>query len=184
MKKKIGILVGSPRKGSYSRIVASHMANLLGERFEPFFIDITALTIYNPDLDNGTDMPESWRKLRHEVKEADAVLFCSPEYNRSTPAILKNALDIASRPFNNSGWSNKPGAVITISPGKVGGFGGNHHLRQIASCLNILMMAQPEAYLGNINEAIGDEGIKSEATIAFLQKFADAFAAWIDRLSD
>ena len=98
------------------------------------------------------------------------------------PAVLKNALDIASRPFTASPLNGKPGAIVSISPGKVGGFGGNHHLRQVAMCLNILLMQQPEAYIGGIAELVNEHSVADPAAQAFLAKFADSFAEWIDRL--
>jgi len=135
-------------------------------------------------LDDGSDTPEQWLRLRAEVKASDAVLFVTPEYNRSMPAALKNALDVASRPYAENSWSGKPGGVISVSPGKTGAFGANHHLRQTAACLNIYMMQQPEAYIGDIMSSIGADGTFGGGLQNILKKFADAFAEWIGKFNN
>ena len=180
-KKSIGILVGSLRRDSFSKKAATYLAEQLEDRFDVDFIDLSSLAIYNPDIDNDDDMPEGWRSFRKEVIAADAVLFVTPEYNRSMPAVLKNALDIGSRPFSESAWYGKPGAIISISQGKTGGFGGNHHMRQTAACLNINMMQQPEAYIGGITELVDESGVSDSDAQAFFQKFANAYADWVNR---
>ncbi|MDR0286331.1 MAG: NAD(P)H-dependent oxidoreductase, partial [Clostridiales bacterium] len=139
-KKTIGILVGSLRRDSFNKKVAEYLSGLLKEQFNVCFPDISSLVMYNQDLDNEKDTPREWLQFRKEVKSLDAVLFVTPEYNRSMPPVLKNALDIASRPYTANSWSGKPGAVVSVSPGKIGGFGASQHLRQSASCLNIYMM--------------------------------------------
>ncbi|MCL2111825.1 MAG: NAD(P)H-dependent oxidoreductase [Clostridiales bacterium] len=180
-KKTIGIIVGSLRRDSYNKKVAECLAELLKERFETRMLDIASLALYNEDLDNDAKMPQEWRSFRQDVKAVDAVLFVTPEYNRSVPAALKNALDVASRPMTENAWKGKPGAAVSVTQGKIGGFGANHHLRQAAVCLNIHMMAQPEAYIGGIAEMIGENGVPSEEFMGFLKKFASAFANWIDK---
>ena len=182
-KKTIGVLVGSLRRDSFNKKVALYLAGLLGNEFDVNFIDISSLTMYNQDIDNLKDTPPEWLKLRQDVKASDAVLFVTPEYNRSMPAVLKNALDIASRPYNASAWDGKPGAVVSVSPGKVGGFGASQHLRQTASCLNILMMQQPEAYIGSIVKAVDANGVSDNGVQDFLKEFADDFTAWVNRLT-
>lgn len=182
-KKTIGVLVGSLRRDSFNKKVAHYLADVLGEEFEVTFPEIGDLVLYNQDLDNEQDTPQEWRRFREEIKALDAVLFVTPEYNRSIPPVLKNALDIASRPFNANVWSGKPGAVVSVSPGKTGGFGANHHLRQVATCLNIYLMQQPEAYVGGIVGAVDAQGVTDPGTQDFLKKFAAAFSAWIDKLT-
>jgi len=181
-KKSIGILVGSLRRDSFSRKVAQYLAGLLEKQFDVRFVDIASLALYNQDLDNENDMPQEWRRLRQEVEALDAVLFVTPEYNRSVPAALKNALDVASRPMTDNAWRGKPGAAVGVSPGKIGAFGAVHHLRQTAACLNILMMQQPEAYVGEITGAVDASGITDETVQSFLRKFAGAFSDWINKL--
>ncbi|MCL2105523.1 MAG: NAD(P)H-dependent oxidoreductase [Oscillospiraceae bacterium] len=180
-KTSVGILTGSLRRESFSRKTALYLAGLLEERFEVRFFDIAPLEMYNQDLES--DPPQSWLRFREQVKAADAVLFVTPEYNRSLPPVLKNAIDIASRPYGANAWSGKPGAVVSISPGGIGGFGANHHLRQVAAVLNIHMLQQPEAYLGGIAGLTDENGIADESAREFLQKLAKAFAEWIDRLA-
>lgn len=182
-KKTIGILVGSLRRESFSKKVGNYLSGLLGEQFEVKFLDLANLAMYNQDFDDDGNVPQEWRNFRQEVKAADAVLFITPEYNRATTAVLKNALDIASRPWGANGWSGKPGAVVSISPGKIGGFGANMDLRQIATCLNIYVMQQPEAYIGEIANAVDATGVSDKSVQGFLKQFADAFANWINKFT-
>jgi len=174
-KPSIGVVVGSLRRDSFSRKLALHLSRLLEEKYDVKFLDIASLPMFNEDLDNEADIPQSWQVFRQEVKAVDAVLFVTPEYNRSMPAALKNALDVASRPWGKNAWSGKPGAVLSFSVGKLGGFGANQHLRQSASCLNILMMQQPEAYVGEIYGLMDKSGALDEKTLEFMKKFTAAF---------
>ena len=182
-KKNIGIVVGSLRKDSFSKRIAVSLSNLLADKFDVKFLDISNLSMYNEDLDTETATPQAWIDFRKEVKALDGVLFVTPEYNRSIPPVLKNALDIASRPYGKSAWNDKPGAAVSISLGILGGFGANHHLRQIATCLNIHLMGQPEAYIGNVAAITDSTGVTDENAKKFLQTFADAFAEWINRVA-
>jgi len=104
--------------------------------------------------------------------------------NISIPPVLKNALDIASRPYGQNVWSGKPGAILSVSPGNLGGFGANHHLRQVLSFLNVYTMQQPEVYLSNIVNSLDEQGnISNESTIKFMQDVANAFVSWLDKFS-
>jgi chromate reductase len=110
------------------------------------------------------------------------VLFLTPEYNRSVPGVLKNAIDVGSRPYGKSAWNGKPGAVISVTSGALGAFGANHHLRQSLVFLNVPAMPQPEAYIGNAASLFDDKGtLTNDSTRSFLQKFLQAFAQWIER---
>ena len=182
-KKTIGILVGSLRCDSFSKKVAQYLKSLQEKQFFVKILYIGSLIMYNQDLDNEADMPREWLRFRQEVKALDAVLFVTPEYNRSIPPVLKNALDIASRPMTENAWRGKPGAVVSVSPGGIGGFGANHHLRQSAACLNIYMMQQPEAYIGGIAGLVDADGVSNKKTQDFLREFSDAFANWINKLT-
>ena len=182
-KLKIGIMVGSLRRDSFSKKVAQYISSLLEEEFSLSFLDIGCLVMYNQDLDNDDNVPQEWQSYREEVKALDAILFVTPEYNRSIPPVLKNALDIASRPTTDNAWDGKPGAIVSISPGSIGGFGANNHLRQSAACLNILVMPVPETYIGGISASVDENGVHNESLQGFLGKFADAFAAWVKRLT-
>lgn len=178
--KKIGIIVGSLRKESFNRSVAKYLASVAPKSYPVSFPDIGNLELYNQDLD---DTPTAaWVEFRDEIKKLDAFLFITPEYNRSIPGVLKNAIDVGSRPYGQSVWAGKPGGIVSVSPGAIGGFGASHHLRQVLSCLNVYTMQHPEAYVGNITEALDDSGqVVAENTQVFLTQYMDRFIQWIDR---
>ncbi|WP_099222136.1 NADPH-dependent FMN reductase [Listeria costaricensis] len=177
---KVGMIVGSLRKESYSKKVAKLLAELLPEDFEAVFIPLDELAIYNQDFDDEGNVPAAWTQFREQAKQLDAVIFVTPEYNRSVPAVLKNALDIGSRPYGHSVWDQKPAAVVSVSPGKLSGFGANHHLRQSLVFLNMPIMQQPEAYIGEIGQLLDETGRyqNPEQTQAFFQTIVDGFVNW------
>jgi chromate reductase len=181
-KKVIGILVGSLRRESFNQKIARAIAPMLEEQFTTCFIELQNLTIYNQDFDDDGNPPPAWTTFREEMKAVDAILFVTPEYNRSVPAVLKNALDIGSRPYGQSVWDGKPGGIISVSPGQLGGFGANHALRQAVVFLNVFMMQQPEAYIGGVTELLDADGkLTDDNTRAFLKTYADALTAWVKR---
>ena len=174
----VAVIVGSLRRSSLNRQVANSLAELAPATLELNIIDIGHLPIYNQDGDE--EPPASWREFRDRIKAADGVLFVTPEHNRSVPAALKNALDVGSRPYGKNVWSGKPGAVVSASPGGIGGFGANHHLRQSLVFLNVPAMAQPEAYIGGADKLFDATGkLANVGTRKFLQGFMQAYAAWI-----
>lgn len=175
--KKLGVIIGSLRKDSFNRKVAEYMMGQLKSDFDVEIIEIGALQLYNQDFDENP--PQEWVDFRKKVAQKDAYLFVSPEYNRSMPAALKNALDVASRPMGENVWAKKPGAVVTVSPGAMGGFGSNHQLRQTMAFLDLYIMTQPEAYIGEIHKALDESGkLTSERTQSFLQKISSEFVNW------
>ncbi|NMZ09905.1 NAD(P)H-dependent oxidoreductase [Pseudomonas proteolytica] len=174
----IAVLVGSLRKESINRKVALALAQLAPANLKLNIVEIGELALYNEDLDGATP-PAAYTTFRQQVAAADGVLFVTPEYNRSVPAAMKNAIDVGSRPYGQSAWSGKPGAVISVSPGAIGGFGANHHLRQSLVFLNVPCMQQPEAYLGGAGSAFDESGKLSEKTKPFLQAFIDAYGHWV-----
>ena len=177
---KVAVFVGSLRKGSYNRMTANALAELAPASLKLEIVEIGQLPLYNQDED--TNPPQAWVAFRERVKAADAVLFVTPEYNRSIPAPLKNAIDVGSRPYGHSVWGGKPGAVISVSPGAIGGFGANHHLRQSFVFLDVPVMQQPEAYIGGAADLFDAGGkLKNDKTREFLGKFAASFAAWIEK---
>ena len=177
----VAILVGSLRKGSFSRQIATALAGLAPATLKAEIVEIADLPLYNPDLDEGT-LPASWTSFRDQIRPADAVLFVTPEYNRSVPAALKNALDVGSRPYGQSVWAGKPGAVVSCSPGGLSAFGANHHLRQSLVFLDVPTLQQPEAYLGHVDKMLdADGGIANPDSEKFLSGFMLKFADWIDR---
>lgn len=181
--KNIGILIGSLRKESFSRKIANALTDMAPAGFEFNIIEIGQLPLYNQDFDDLKEVPEAYVSYRAKVKALDGVIFVTPEYNRSVPAVLKNALDVASRPYGQSGWDNKPGAVFSLSPGNLSGFGANHHLRQSLVFLNVLTMQQPEVYLAQVKNDFDENGKLTERCAGFLQKAVDAYIAWFNRLS-
>jgi chromate reductase len=174
----VGVFVGSLRKGSFTRKVANAIVKLAPPSLRLELLEIGQLSHYNQDLE--TNPPAEWMAFRQKVTALDAVLFATPEYNRSVPGVLKNAIDVGSRPRETSVWNGKPGAVISVSPGAIGGFGANHHLRQMLVFLNVPTLQQPEAYVGGAASLFDDAGnLTNDSTREFLKKFIDAFAAWI-----
>lgn len=183
MKKQIGVIVGSLRKESYSKKVATEIIKMLPEDFEGHFIEIGDLPLYNEDLDADSEIPRSWQRFRDEAKYMDGFIFVTPEYNRSYPAVIKNALDVGSRPYGHSIWDGKPAAVISVSPGAIGGFGANHHLRQVLVFLNMPTLQQPEAYIGNAANLLNEDGtFKSSDTKGFVQQIVDTYVALMNQL--
>jgi len=180
--RKIAVVVGSLRKESFTRKVAKTIMLLAPPTLDMEIIEIGQLKLYNQD-DDVTPPPE-FTEFRERIKAVDGVLFCTPEYNRSVPAVLKNAIDVGSRPYGHSAWNGKPCAIVSVSPGAIGGFGANHHLRQSLVFLNMPAMQQPEAYINNIGNQFEGDKLTNESTQAFLQKFVDAFATWVERHAD
>lgn len=179
---KVGILVGSLRKDSFSKKIAQNVAPLFPEGYETEMIEIGHLPLYNQDYDDENKVPEAYTTFRTTMQAIDAVLFVTPEYNRSVPSVLKNALDVGSRPYGSSVWDGKPAAIISQSPGNLSAFGANHHLRQSLVFLNMPILQQPEAYLGNVAELLDENGhLKNEGTRGFLQTFVDAFIELIKK---
>ncbi len=181
-ERRVAVVVGSLRAGSINRLAAMALARMAPPGLALGIVEIGALPLYNQDLD--ADPPKPWADLREAIRSADAVLFVTPEYNRSVPGVLKNAIDVGSRPYGQSVWAGKPAAIMTLSPGALGGFGANHHLRQSLVFLDMPVLQQPEAYVGHAGAMFDEAGqVADERSRAFLQKFIDAFADWIDRLS-
>ncbi len=177
--RNVAVFVGSLRQDSLSRKVANALVALTPASLKLELVEIGQLPLYNQDDD--ANPPAVWTAFRQRVKAADAVLFVTPEYNRSVPAALKNALDVASRPYGQSAWNGKPGAVISVSPGALGAFGANHHLRQSLVFLNVPVMQQPEAYIGGAAKLFDPAGkLVNDDTREFLRKFMQAFAAWVE----
>jgi chromate reductase len=176
--RTVAVVVGSLRKDSVSRKVAKALEALVPKTLKFQFVEIGQLPHFDQDLESHP--PAEWVAFRNQVSATDAVLFVTPEYNRSVPGVLKNALDVGSRPYGSSVWNGKPGAVISVSPGAIGGFGANHHLRQSLVFLNVPLLSQ-EAYVGNAFALFDDNGeLVNESTTEFLRAYGQAFADWIE----
>ena len=177
--RTVAVIVGSLRKDSMNRKMAHALVSLAPASLKFVFADIGDLSLYNQDLDSNS--PASWAAFRDKIKPVDAVLFVTPEYNRSVPGVLKNAIDIGSRPYGQSIWDKKPAGIVSVSPSAMGGFGSNHHLRQSLVALNMPTLPQPEAYIAHGDKLFDAEGnFVEERNRAFAQKFIDAFAAWVE----
>ena len=159
--------------------MANALAALAPARLQLEIVEIGGLPLYNQDLDDNP--PAAWAEFRNRIAKADGVLFITPKYNRSVPGVLKNALDVGSRPYGQSAWDGKPGAVMSVSPGAIGGFGANHHLRQSLVFLNVPAMQQPEAYVGNAATLFDEKGgLANDSIREFAAKFINAFADWVE----
>jgi chromate reductase len=177
---KIAILVGSLRKDSLNRKVAQSICAIRGDNLQCSIVEIGDLPLYNQEYDGNS--PSEYERFRDEIRQADGVLFVSPEYNRGIPGVLKNAIDVGSRPYGKSVFNGKPAAIVTASPGSIGGFGANHQIRQAAVFLNMPVMQQPEAYLGHVTDDSFDaDGCLKEGPLKELvTKLAHAFHDWVD----
>ncbi|HEV7716579.1 MAG TPA: NAD(P)H-dependent oxidoreductase [Steroidobacteraceae bacterium] len=177
----VALVVGSLRKESFSRKVAQALITLSPPSLSCRILEIGDLPLYNEDLDNGTP-PASWSRFRAELHASSAVVFVTPEYNRSIPGCLKNAVDVGSRPSGKSMLDGLPAGVVSVTPYNLGAFGANHALRQTFVFLNMLVMQQPEAYVSKAGELFDDQGeLKSKETREFLGKFMAAFSQWVEK---
>jgi chromate reductase len=178
----VAVLVGSLRRESVTRKIALAMKGIAPPSLKMEIVEIRDLPMYDQDLETEAP-PQPWVVFRERIKRADALLFFTPEYNRSVPGCLKNAVDVGSRPPGRGAFSGKPGAIVSVTPFGLGAFGANHHLRQALVYVNVLAMAQPEAYVSQAGELVdADYGIKKEETRKFFSSFLDAFAAWAEKV--
>ncbi|WP_266204768.1 NADPH-dependent FMN reductase [Pontibacter kalidii] len=178
-KYKIAVFVGSLRKESLNLKTAKALMALAPESLSLELVSIGELPLFNEDLEETP--PREWEDFRAKIRAADGLLFVTPEYNRSVPGVLKNAIDVGSRPYGENSWDGKPGAVVSVSPGSISGFGANHHLRQSLVFVNVPAMAQPEAYLGDAASLFDESGnLTNDSTKDFLKSFMEAFAKWVD----
>lgn len=182
MQKKVAVIVGSLRKESFNRKVANEMIRLAPKGLELNIVEIKDLTFFSEDIENNP--PQEWLDYKKKLDDSEAILFVSPEYNRTIPGVLKNAMEIGARPPKQNSWKGKPGAVVTVSPGAIGGMGSNQTIRIAASNVHISVMAQPEAYIGAIKDKLLEDGLTiNEKTEKFLVDFLEAFEKWIVQLT-
>ena len=177
MAYNIVTIVGSIRKESLSLKIANALAKLAPASLQLDVTTLQGISFFNQDLEGAP--PADWLAFREKLQKSNGVLFVTPEYNRSIPGAMKNAIDVGSRPYGQSGFSGKPGAVLSASPGAIGGFGANHHLRQCLVFLDVYVLQQPEAYLGGAGNFFDENGALSDGIKPFLQKFIDAYADWV-----
>ena len=176
---KIAIIVGSLRTDSINRKVALSLCAMSHERLNCDIVPIGDLPLYNQESD--ANPPEEYVRFRKEIAAADGVLFVTPEYNRGIPGVLKNAIDVGSRPYGQNVWNQKPAAIVSASPGSIGGFGANHQVRQAAVFLNMPVMQHPEAYLGHVNdESFDADGCLKDGPLKdLIMSLSKAFGDWV-----
>ena len=176
----VAVIVGSLRKESFNRKLARTLIEVAPASLNPSIVEIGALPLYNQDEEESA--PAAWTAFRERMHRAQGVVFVTPEYNRSVSGALKNAIDVGSRPYGHSVWSGKPAAIVSGSPGAIGGFGANHHLRQSLVFLDMPTMQQPEAYISGIDKLFDADGrMSNESTREFMVKVVQTYAAWLER---
>ena len=179
--RNIAVLVGSLRRESFTRKIAQTLIKLAPATLDLQMVEIGGVSFYNQDLEPSP--PADWLTFRDKLRAADGILFATPEYNRSVPGVLKNAIDVASRPKEKNVFNGKPGAVISVSPGSISGFGANHHLRQMLVFLNVPTMQQPEAYIGHVANMFDQNGnMTNDSTREFLRTFIESYARWVETI--
>ncbi len=180
MTKNIAVIVGSLRKDSFNKKMANALMYLAPASLSLKIIEIGRLPIYDQDLDENP--PAEWVVFRETLKSSDGFLFVSPEYNRSYSAVIKNAIEVGSRPPAENAWRGKPGGVITVSPGSLGGFGANNHLRQVLAAVSIPVLPQPETYISQAGDLFDAEGRIAKADMKErMESYLSAFAQWVEK---
>lgn len=175
---KIAVFVGSLRADSINKMLAKNLEALAPDGVEFDYIDLN-LPLFNQDLE--TEYPVAAQRVKDQVEAADGVLFVTPEYNRSIPGVLKNAIDWASRPWGNNSFTGKPTGIVGASGGAVGTAVAQSDLRHICGFLGVKLMGQPELYFASATDKLDEQGIVVESSREFLRSYIDTFSAWIGR---
>ena len=180
MSYRVAVVVGSLRRGSWNRALAHAVISLAPADFSFEFVEIGELPLYSQDYD--ADFPDVAKRFKESIEAADALLFVTPEYNRSIPGVLKNAIDIASRPWGTNSFAGKPGAAIGASIGATGSALSQQHLRNVLTYVDVPVLAQPEVFIAFKDGLIdGDGKISNDDTRKFLQGFVDKYVEWVKR---
>ena len=177
MAHQIAVIVGSLRENSFNLKLARAITKLAPADFTFNHLRIGDLPLY--DQDDDADQPPAVLRLKQEIVEADGVLFVTPEYNRSVPGVLKNAIDHASRPYGQSAWARKPSGILGVSVGAIGTAAAQQHLRTILAYLDMPTLGQPEAFIQAKEGLFDDAGDIGEGSRAFLKSWMDAFVEWV-----
>lgn len=181
-KLKVSVLVGSLRKESIALKIAKKVIDLNAGSLDLEILNIGDLPLYNEDLDTEKTEPNSWAEFRQKLKDSDGILFVTPEYNRSLPGCLKNAIDVGSRPKDQNAWANLPVAAISHSQGSMGGIAAHLHLKSLLPTLNCYLMPQPEMYLPNSGKLFDEKGdFADPKSAALVQKFSESMIKWFER---
>ncbi len=180
-KYRIAVVVGSLRRDSYNRQLARALERMAPEDFVLTELRIDDLPLYNQDDDSN--QADAVRRLKTEVAGAQGVLFVTPEYNRSVPGVLKNAIDHVSRPYGQSAWAGKPAGIIGVSVGAPGTCMAQQHLRNVLAYLDMPTLAQPEAFIQAKDGLFTEDGQVGEASRQFVQSWLDRYVAWVRRFA-
>ncbi len=176
---KIAVVVGSLRADSFNRKLADGLARLAPAQFQFTQLQIGDLPLYNQD-DDANQAP-AVKRLKAEVSASQGLLFITPEYNRSIPGVLKNAIDHASRPYGQNAWAGKPAAVIGVSVGAIGTALAQQHLRNVLAYLDVPTMGQPEAFIQSKDGLFNSDGSIGAGSEKFLKDWLNKFAEWVQR---
>lgn len=176
---QIAVIVGSLRKDSINRHLAEAIVRFASDRADFYFVEIGDLPLYNQDEDDH--QAEVVKKMKAEIEKCDGVMFVTPEYNRSIPGVLKNALDHGSRPAGHSSWGKKPAVIIGVSPSPVGTALAQQHLRGVLASLDMPTLCQPEMFFQMKEGLFGEDGNIGEGSRKFLQRWLDSVFSWIDQ---
>lgn len=180
MAHTVSVIVGSLRKESFSLKIANALTKLAPSSLKLNVVTLHGLSFFNQDLE--ANPPADWVAFRETLQNSDAVLFVTPEYNRSIPGVLKNAIDVGSRPYGKSSFNGRPAGIISNSPGPLGGVCAAMNLKQILPGYTGPIMQQPETYLVGVGDAFDDKGnLTKEALEKVLKQYLDAFAAWVEQ---
>ena len=179
---RIAVIVGSLRKESFNRKFANAVIAIAPETLRMAIVPIGDLPLYNQDLETESP-PEQWVAFRDAIRGVDALLFVTPEYNRSIPGVLKNAIDHASRPYGQSAWAGKPAGMIGVSIGAGGTAMAQQHLRNILGYLDMPTLGQPEAFIQMKDGLFTPDGSIGEDSRAFLQGWMDRYVAWVESVT-
>src|ERR1700716_2731278 len=176
----VAIIVGSLRKESFTRKIANALAKLAPDTLKLDLVTLHDISFFNQDLEAAP--PADWLAFREKLQKSDGILFVTPEYNRSIPGVLKNAIDVGSRPYGKSSFNGKPTGMVRNSPGPLGGVSAAKHLQNILPGISGPIMQRPEIYLNGVGDAFDDKGeLTKDALRGVLKQYIDAFAAFVDK---
>jgi len=174
------VIVGSLRKGSFTLKIANSLTKLAPDTLKLNVVTLHDISFFNQDLEAAA--PADWLRFRETLQKSNAVLFVTPEYNRSIPGVLKNAIDVGSRPYGKSSFLGKPIGIVSNSPGPLGGISAAKHLQNILPGISGPILGQPEIYLNGVGDAFDDKGnLTKESLQTVLQQYLGAFAAFVEK---
>ncbi|EMI5492690.1 NAD(P)H-dependent oxidoreductase [Providencia stuartii] len=176
---QIGVVVGSLRSDSYNKKVANALIKLFPSHFTFKFIDISELPLYNQDADQH--VPTTVAQFKSQISQCDGIIFVTPEYNRSIPGVLKNAIDQGSRPWGDNSWNGKPAGILGVSIGNISTAIAQQHLRNSLAFLNMPTLNQPECFLKWFDGMVDEQNNFAQKSKEFIQTWADAYALFVTK---